>query len=311
MKCCCVIGGTGFLGSYVVRALMEEGRKIVVVGRNEQPTRPLPAGVSYIPGDFGDKYFLRGILRGMDEVIDLAYATVPKTSYDNPVQDIFDNLPPAVTLLEVASSFNLDKVVLVSSGGVIYGHATESPINEGHPTNPISPYGITKLAIEKYARMFHVTQDLPVVCVRPANAYGESQRPYIGQGFVATAIASIQSRRQLTLFGENGTIRDYIHAADIASGVVAALKQGQPGEVYNIGSGEGKSNRDILDALQPLARADGFEIMLNTVSLRKFDVPMNVLDSSKLRAATGWTPRVSFTDGIKKTWEWFRENKTD
>lgn len=170
MKCCCVIGGTGFIGSFVVNALLAEGSKVLVIGRNEIPTRSLPDAVEYIPGDFGDKYFLRGVLRNVDEIIDLAYASVPKTSYDNPVQDIFDNLPPAVNLLETASQAGVCKIVMVSSGGVIYGHTDKVPIDEEHPTNPISPYGITKLAVEKYACMFHTTRDLPVVCVRPANA---------------------------------------------------------------------------------------------------------------------------------------------
>jgi Nucleoside-diphosphate-sugar epimerases len=118
-----VIGGTGFISSFVVRALLDEGRNVVVVGRNEHPTRPLPAGVVYIPGDFGDKYFLRGVLRGVDEIIDLAYATVPKSSYDNPVQDIFDNLPRpslvqafmAADLFVFASNVEYSPLVLFES----------------------------------------------------------------------------------------------------------------------------------------------------------------------------------------------------
>jgi UDP-glucose 4-epimerase len=308
MKCCCVIGGSGFIGSFVVRALLKEGRKVIVVARNAVPTRQLPDNVEYIPGDFGDKYFLQGVMRGVDEMIDLAYATVPKTSYDNPVQDILENLPPAVNLLEVASRLPLDKVILVSSGGVIYGHTDKVPIDEGHATNPISPYGITKLAVEKYARMFRATHDLPVVCLRPGNAYGETQKPFVGQGFVATAIASILERRELNLYGESGTIRDYIHVEDVAGGIVAALLKGRPGEVYNIGSGEGRSNRDVLNALQPLAKAEGFEIKLNTLPLRKFDVPINVLDGSKLYRETGWKAQIPFDEGIQRTWDWFRQN---
>jgi UDP-glucose 4-epimerase len=309
MKCCCVIGGTGFIGSFVVRALLKEGRNIIVVARNATPTRPLPDGVRYIPGDFGDKYFLRGILRGVDEVINLAYATVPKTSYDNPVQDILENLPPLVNLLDVASAFPLNKVLLVSSGGVIYGSTNKIPITEEQATNPISPYGITKLAVEKYARMFHATHGLPIVCVRPGNAYGESQKPFSGQGFVATAIVSILRGMALTLYGETGTIRDYIHAEDVAAGIVAVLFKGRPGDVYNIGSGDGRNNRDILNALQPLVKAEGFEMKLNVLPLRKFDVPINVLDISKLYQETGWKPQIPFDEGIRRTWEWFRQNE--
>jgi UDP-glucose 4-epimerase len=309
MKCCCVIGGTGFIGSFVVNVLLGEGRKVIVVGRNEHPTRHLPDNVEYIPGDFGDTYFLRGVLKGVDEIIDLAYATVPKTSYENPVNDILANLPNAVNLLEVASKFKLKKVVLVSSGGVIYGPTDKAPINEEHVTNPISPYGITKLAVEKYAQMFHATHDLPVLCVRPGNAYGETQKPFVGQGFVATAIASILAGKELKLYGKSGTVRDYIYVSDIARGIVAALIHGRPGDAYNIGSGEGKNNKDILEALQPLARAEGLEIKLNTLPLRKYDVPINVLDSSKLYRCAGWKTQVSFNEGIRKTWDWFNSKQ--
>jgi UDP-glucose 4-epimerase len=310
VKCCCVIGGTGFIGSFVVNILLREGRKVIVVGRSALPTRSLPDNVDYIPGDFGDKYFLRGILQGVDEIIDLAYATVPKTSYDNPVHDILANLPNAVNLLEVASESTIDKIVLASSGGVVYGPTDKIPINEEHPTNPISPYGITKLAVEKYAKMFHATHDLPVVCVRPGNAYGETQKPFAGQGFIATAIASILSGQALNLYGESGTIRDYIYVEDIAHGIVAALISGQPGDVYNIGSGNGRSNKEILDALRPIAQAEGHEIRLNTFPIRKFDVPINVLDSTKLCYRTGWTMKISFNEGIKKTWDWFKNSGT-
>lgn len=306
MKCCLVIGGTGFIGSFVINILLRESRRVVVIGRNEKPTRQLPDSVKYIAGDFGDRYFLKGVLQDVNEIIDLAYTTVPQTSYDNPVNDILENLPNTVNLLETASRLSLDKVVLISSGGVIYGPVDKTPIGEDQATNPISPYGITKLAIEKYAQMFHITHGLPVLCARPGNAYGETQKPFIGQGFIATAIASILKGMELNLYGETGTVRDYIYVKDVAEGIVAALLQGQPGNVYNIGSGEGRSNKDVLNALKPLAKADGFEIKLKTLPLRKFDVPVNILDSSKLNHLTGWTPLTPFREGLKKTWNWFQ-----
>lgn len=311
MKCCCVIGGTGFIGSYVVRALVESGRKVMVVGRNHIPTRPLPKNVDYVAGDFGDRYFLRGVLQGVDEIIDLAYGTVPKTSYENPVQDILSNLPPAVNLFEVASGLSLDKVVIVSSGGVVYGRANSIPIDEEQPTHPISPYGITKLAVEKYAMMFHLSQGLPVACVRPGNAYGESQKPFIGQGFVATVIASIVAGRDISLFGETGTVRDYIYAEDIANGIVSVLTSGRAGEVYNIGSGEGRSNRDVLDAIAPLVSAEGHSLKVTVLPARSFDVPVNVLDSSKLMRETGWKPLIPFEEGLTRTWRWFVDNPAE
>ncbi|MEP6957174.1 MAG: NAD-dependent epimerase/dehydratase family protein [Nitrospirota bacterium] len=305
MKHCCVIGGAGFLGSHIVEVLHAKGERVTVVGRTPVPSRILPKGVRYIPGDYGERAFLLGALKGVDEIINLAYSTVPSTSFDDPVQDILSNLPAAVGLFEVASRLAIQRIVIVSSGGTVYGPAQDVPILEGHPTNPISPYGVTKLAIEKYGLMFMKLKGLPVVTVRPANAFGEQQKPFTGQGFVATAMASVLRRKELFLYGDPGTIRDYIHVADVATGIVAALESGKPGSFYNIGSGEGRSNKDILDAIYPLAQAAGLEPKVNILPSRQFDVVVNVLDSGKLKQDTGWVATVPFNIGIEQTWNWF------
>jgi UDP-glucose 4-epimerase len=195
--------------------------------------------------------------------------------------------------------------VIVSSGGTIYGKAQNLPVPETHPTNPISPYGITKLAIEKYAMMFHEVKGLPVVCVRPSNAFGEGQKPFIGQGFVATAIVSILKKQKVILFGETGTIRDYIHVTDVANGIVAALEQGNPGMCYNLGSGFGRSNRAILDAILPFADLAKLQVQTEILPPRRFDVPANVLDCKKLIHETGWKINIPFEEGIRRTWSWF------
>jgi UDP-glucose 4-epimerase len=130
--------------------------------------------------------------------------------------------------------------VLVSSGGTVYGVARSLPIAEDHPTEPISPYGITKLTIEKYAGMFGAASGLPIVIVRPGNAYGEGQHASTGQGFIATAMDAICRGEAVGVFGPIGTIRDYVHVADVASGIVAAWILGAAGETYNIGTGVGR-----------------------------------------------------------------------
>ncbi|BCA54473.1 putative UDP-glucose 4-epimerase [Nitrospira sp. KM1] len=293
---------------YVADALLSQGRQVTVLDPRPAP-RHLSKDVRYVVGDYSRKETLRKVLIGMDAVVNLSYASVPSTSIDDPIRDILGNLPAAVSLFEVASNYAIQKLVVISSGGTVYGPARQLPLAEDHSTDPISPYGVTKLAIEKYAGMFHRLKGLPVVSVRPANAYGEHQQPFLGQGFIAAAIASILSRDVITLYGTHGTIRDYIHVEDVACGIVAALETGTPGETYNIGSGVGRNNRDILDALEPYARSLGIPFHVNTLPSRKFDVEANVLDSAKLRSATGWTLRVPFDVGIRRTWQWFVENK--
>ena len=299
---CCVIGGAGFIGLHVTRLLAASGREVVVLGRRTKPDAALPPGVAYVSGDYGNRAVLQAILGGISEVIDLAYSTVPQTSFADPIFDIMSNLPASVRLLQEAAAAGVRKAVVVSSGGTVYGVAESLPIREDHRTDPISPYGITKLTIEKYARMFEVVTGLPVVVARPANAYGEEQRILSGQGFVSTAVHSVIRGRDIELFGAEGTIRDYIHVADVASGIVAALEHGAPGNAYNIGSGTGRSNLDVLKAIAPLAGRAGLKVQTKILPARRFDVPANILDSRKLETASGWRPGVSFEDGIARVW---------
>lgn len=310
MKNCYLIGGSGFIGRHLADLLHKTERSITIVGRKPFSDIPLPAGVQYLAGNYDDASVLSEICSNADEIVLLAYSTVPKTSFDDPVQDIIGNLPAAVRLFEMACNGRLEKLVFVSSGGTVYGSSSTIPIAEDHPTSPISPYGITKLAIEKYAAMFHQSMGLPVICVRPANAYGEGQKPFSGQGFVATALASILLGREITLFGEEGSVRDYIHVSDIARSILAVLDRGRVGACYNIGGGIGYSNRDILSVIEPLAEAVDLRVVVKISPKRLFDVPVNILDCSKVERETGWKAALDLDQGLKRTWDWFWNNRS-
>jgi len=298
-----VIGGAGFIGSLVSQALIASGREVTVVGRRPPGAHTDALACAYRCADLGNRAQMREILEPGCEVIDLAYATVPKTSYGDPVFDLLANLPGSVGLLEEAMAVGVRRLLLVSSGGTVYGPPCTLPIPESHPTAPISPYGITKLTIDHYALMFHHTRDLPVVVVRPANAYGVQQRSRTGQGFLAAAIDAILSRREIEIYGDAGTIRDYIHVSDVASGILAALDFGKDGEIYNLGTGIGASNLDVIALLRPSAEAAGHTIQVRHLPSRRFDVEANVLDARKLCSACGWRPDVSLQRGLSEMWD--------
>lgn len=308
MSRCCVIGGAGFIGSHLVNELLDSGRIVRVIGRRDLELTSLPEKVEYFQGDIRNREFISEALKGVDEVVDLAYSSVPKTSYENPVLDITDNLPSSVGLFDVASTLPIRKLVFVSSGGTVYGEPQSLPISETHPTNPISPYGITKLALEKYAQMYCRLRSLPVVCVRPSNPFGELQKPFVGQGFIATAIASILAGHEVKIFGDQGTIRDYIYVKDVAKALVAALDFGIPGECYNAGSAVGRSNLEIIEQISIHAKLCGLKPLVTHVSPRSFDVSANVLDTSKLHAISGWQSELGVAAGIERTWSWFYNN---
>ena len=305
---CCVIGGAGFIGCHLVNELLDSGRTVRVVGWSDVALTFLPGNVEYFQGDLRNREFISEALQGVDEVVDLAYSSIPKTSYENPVLDITDNLPASVGLFDVASSLPIRRLVFVSSGGTVYGEPQSVPISETHPTNPISPYGITKLAVEKYAQMYFMLKGLPVVCVRPSNPFGERQKPFVGQGFIATVMASILAGQEIKIFGERGTTRDYIYVQDLAKALVAALDFGISGECYNVGSAVGRSNLEILGQISIHAKMYGFEPRVAHAPSRLFDVSTNILDINKLHAVSGWQPRIGFVTGIERTWDWFHRN---
>ncbi|WP_321894977.1 NAD-dependent epimerase/dehydratase family protein [Paraburkholderia heleia] len=300
----CLIGGAGFIGAYLSDALAASGRDVISVGRRAPALAGAHPRVQYVAVNTDDRDALRNVLCECDEVIDLAYATVPKTSFSDPIFDLQANLPRTVALMDdLAQMPRLKRLLVVSSGGTVYGHADRLPISEYAPIEPISPYGITKLTIERYALMYHRLHGLPVVVVRPGNPYGPGQRPFRGQGFIATAMGNVIKGSEVVVFGERGTVRDYIHVRDVAAGMRAALECGAVGEVYNIGSGIGRSNLDILGLIRPLAEANGLSVEVRHEPERSFDVAANVLNFGSLLSCSGWSPQVSIAAGMKEMWE--------
>jgi len=301
-----VIGGAGYIGSHLTTQLLSTGRKVTVLGRRLTPGNKLPDGVDYVAGDFGQRDLIASLLDRHQEVIHLAYATVPNTSFENPLADLLQNLPPTVQLFSEIAARGI-KLILVSSGGTVYGEAQKLPIPETHPTKPISPYGVTKLTLENYAYLYAATHDLKFVCVRPANAYGIGQRPFVGQGFISTAIASVMRGQPIKIFGQSGSVRDYIYVSDLAAGIVSVLERGLLSETYNIGSGVGLSNMDVIEAITPLLEDIGCKVNIEHLPERTFDVKANVLDSTKLQQHTGWKPIVDFNDGLHCTRQWLKQ----
>jgi UDP-glucose 4-epimerase len=298
---CCVVGGAGFIGRTLVRHLADSGREVTVLGRSARPVLPLDPRARYIAYDAPGT--LTGVVAESTELVDLTYASAARATFADPLAELLANVPVSVALMQAAAAGRkLRRYIYLSSGGTVYGEQRVLPISEAAIPAPVSPYGITKLTIERYAFLQHHHAQLPAVLLRPGNVYGPDQKPFTGQGFVATAVASVLAGRTLTVFGERGTVRDYIHVDDVARGIVAALDHGVPGKVYNVGTGVGLDNMDVLDLIRAEAGPAGFEVRCELAPARPADVSANVLDATELRRISDWRPHISCAEGIRGVW---------
>ena len=292
-----LIGGAGFIGSHMIPYLKQVGREVTIVGRSAVTKQDIDPSVKYVQGDFGTLDFIAPLIEAHDEVVLLAYATVPNTSYDDPLADLKENLYPSVQLfIEIAKRGK--KLVLVSSGGTVYGEQVYDKTKETMNKSPISSYGLTKLTLENYAFLYGVLHGLKFVIVRPTNAYGVGQKPFAGQGFIATAVACAKLNMPISIFGETGTIRDYVYVTDLARGIVAVLTKGRLSDAYNISTGIGYSNLDIVNKLNRILKQFGASLKVNHLPERPFDVKANILENAKIQKHTNWQPEIDLDQGL-------------
>lgn len=293
-----VLGGLGFIGSHLCRALLLDGYKVRVFSRQDSVPplmEDIRSQLEIVIGDITCPEDVLGAIENTDVVIHLVHTTSPGSSMTDPFYDICSNVAATAQWASCFDKTNVRRIVYVSSGGTVYGIPQDNKISESHPTDPICSYGITKLAIEKYFSMYALMHGIENFTIRPSNIYGEGQRLDKGQGVIGTLASRALRGESLEVWGSGEVLRDYIFVDDMISAILSILRYRGTSRTFNIGSGEGHSVLDILDSLRH---------QLGTIpevihkSARGFDVPVNILDSTLLQRETGWRPCVSLDEGI-------------
>ena len=299
-----VTGGAGFIGSHVVDAYVAAGHEVVVVddlstGKREN----LNPKAKFHQIDVQDPRVIELIREERPAVVSLHAAQMDvRRSVADPVFDARVNLVGLIQCLEGARKANVRRVIFVSSGGAAYGEQETFPAPETHPTNPVSPYGVSKRAGELYAFFYQAEYQLPFFALRYANVYGPRQDPHGEAGVVAIFAGKMLRGEPITVNGDGKQTRDYVFVGDVVQANLAALERDPCGAV-NVGTGiETEVNR----LAELMLEASGSASEVKHGPAKQGEQRRSVIDCTKAAERLGWRPTVPLAEGLRRTVEWFR-----
>jgi UDP-glucose 4-epimerase len=306
-----VTGGAGFIGSHLVDAFLAQGHRVLILddlssGRREN----VPAGAELHVADIRSAEAARLVETcGADLLVHAAAQMDVRRSVADPVFDAEVNVAGSLNLLEAARRGGVRQVLFASTGGAIYGEQERFPADEDHPARPLSPYGVAKLAVERYLYFYHRQYGLDATCLRYANVYGERQNPHGEAGVVAIFIDRLLSGRPAVINGDGLQTRDYIHVSDvvranIALAALAAVAAAPGFRIYNVGTGV---ETTVVDLYREIARALGVDRPPEFGPAKPGEQRRSVVDPSHIRHDFALPEPLPLTEGLARTVAWFRE----
>lgn len=318
-----VTGGAGYIGSHMVRMLALGGHNVVVLDTMEYGHKPaLPAGTKVVQSDVADKSTLATIFTQdhIEAVIHFAGYISVEESVRDPKRYFHNNLVSPITLLEIMKTHKVDKIIF-SSTAAVYGNPQTVPIPEDHPQNPTSPYGLSKWCFELYLALFDREHAIRSISLRYFNAsgasldgnYGEAHQPETH--IIPLGLQAALAKKEFFLFGDDyptpdgSCIRDYIHTEDLCQAhllVLDALSRGHQTDIYNVGTGRGVSNKEVIEQIK---KETGVDFSVVVKPRRSGDPAQLVADPMKLKKEFGWEPKYSDISTIVATaWKWHKSH---
>ena len=306
-----VSGGAGFIGSHLAAEYQRAGWDVTVIDDlSRGKEHNVPAGVPLIKADVRSPEARKAVAQGRFDVVNLQAAQIDvRVSVQDPALDAQTNLFGLINMLEGAAEGKVKRVVFASSGGVVYGDPDVLPTPETAPKMPISPYGVSKLSGEHYLRALGQLRGFETVAMRYANVFGPRQDPKSEAGVVSIFISRLLENQGITIFGDGKQTRDYVFVQDVARANVAAssaeLKRGVDHDsiAFNVATAKQVSVLELANAVGDVL---GVKPKIEFAPARAGELLRSSLDVSKARSILGWTPQVSFSDGLRAVAEWFK-----
>lgn len=302
-----VVGGNGFIGAHLVQKLVETGWDVTVLHKYEQPRySTMPIEARFFRGDLTQESLLAEAVTGQDVVFHLLWTTtaIHEVANRDPAADVQANLVPTIHLIEACQAAGVGRLLFTSSGGTVYGRTRIAPIPEEHPNNPVTAYGVSKLAVEKYLQMFNHLHDLDYAILRPSVPYGPYQNPLARQGAVAVFLYRVAKGLPLKIWGDGTVTRDYFYISDLVDALILGSTQNLNSQrIFNLGGAEEISLSHLITLAEETV---GRKAEVEYLPARDFDAPRVLLDTTQAETHLGWQPKVLMKDGLAKTWEWMQ-----
>ncbi len=306
-----VTGGTGFVGSHLVEALVDKGAKVIVPFRSLDPrsyfaTRKLSDMVIMVSGDLRDnpRIFNIVVKHEIDYIFHLGAQAIVTTAYHDPVETIETNVMGTTNILDAARRFPHVKAVLVASSDKAYGKSTKA-YKETDPLLGDHPYEVSKAATDLIARAYYKTYGVPVVVTRFGNIFGpgDLNASRIIPGIMKTLI----TKEVLKLRSDGTHVRDYVYVKDVVSGYLFLLQNlGKAvGDIFNFSSDD---NMNVVDLIKHIGKITSKKIPYVIENSAKNEIPYQHVDYAKI-SAMGWKPEARFANSIFETLRWYTQNK--
>lgn len=309
-----VTGASGFAGSHLIEILQTTFATTLELwgvdrGRNALPVWP---GVQWRKVDLLDEQAVRALIGEVrpERIYHLAGQAHVGESWNNPWATFETNLRAQINLCEALLVEKVNVRLLVPGSMEEYGRvsAEDLPVKETQPLRPDSPYGVSKVAQDLLGQQYFLGRQLPIVRVRPFNHIGPRQHMRFVAPAFASQIAAIEAGRQPPVLkvGNLAARRDFTDVRDMMRAYVLALEQGEPGDVYNLGSGRSRSIQELLDTLVAAASV-AVQVETDPARMRPADVPDIFCDTSKFVARTGWKPAIPFEQSLRDLLDYERQ----
>jgi dTDP-glucose 4,6-dehydratase len=308
-----ITGGAGFIGSNFIRYLLAAHTDYKIINfdkltyaGNLDNLRDVSGGENYefVRGDICDRHALDEVIRGADVVINFAAESHVDRSIERATDFIGTNVLGTQILLDAARAAGVSRFVQISTDEVMGSCGEAEYFTESSPIRPNSPYAASKAAAEHLVRAAHVTFGLDVVTTRASNNYGPYQFP---EKLIPLMITNALEDKELPVYGDGLNVRDWLHVEDCCRAIDAVLEGGRSGEVYNIGSRAEKTNLEVVRAMLDLLGKP--HSLIKYVTDRPGHDRRYATDPTRIETELGWHPRETFESGIRKTVEWYRDNR--